>query len=63
MGQLDRRGSIETGKIADLVLLEKNPLADIHNTRSISAVVLGGKLIPRAKLDRMLADAEAVAAK
>jgi imidazolonepropionase-like amidohydrolase len=63
MGQLDRRGTIETAKIADLVLLDKNPLADIHNTRSIRAVVLQGKLMPRAALDAMLAEAEALAAK
>jgi imidazolonepropionase-like amidohydrolase len=61
MGQLDRRGTIETGKVADLVLLDHDPLADIHNTRSIQAVVLGGKLIPRAALDAMLADTEAAA--
>jgi imidazolonepropionase-like amidohydrolase len=61
MGQLDRRGTIETGKVADLVLLDHDPLAEIHNTRSIRAVVLGGKLMPRAALDAMLADAEAAA--
>jgi imidazolonepropionase-like amidohydrolase len=61
MGQLDHRGTIETGKVADLVLLDHNPLAEIHNTRSIRAVVLGGKLMPRAALDAMLADAEAAA--
>jgi imidazolonepropionase-like amidohydrolase len=58
MGQLDRRGTIEVGKTADLVLLDKDPLADIHNTRSIQAVVLGGKLYPRAALDTMLAKAQ-----
>ena len=58
MGQPDRRGTIEAGKTADLVLLNKDPLADIHNTRSIQAVVLGGKLYPRAALDTMLAKAQ-----
>ena len=58
MGQLDRRGTIEAGKIADLVLLDKDPLADIHNTRSIRAVVLGGKLYPRQALDAMLVKAQ-----
>jgi imidazolonepropionase-like amidohydrolase len=61
MGQLDRRGTIEVGKTADLVLLDKDPLADIHNTRSIQAVVLGGKLYPRALLDAMLAKAQTLA--
>jgi imidazolonepropionase-like amidohydrolase len=58
MGQLDRRGTIEVGKTADLVLLDKDPLANIHNTRSIQAVVLSGKLYPRAALDAMLAKAQ-----
>jgi imidazolonepropionase-like amidohydrolase len=61
MGQLDRRGTIEPGKVADLVLLDKDPLADIHNTRSIQAVVLGGKLFSRADLDAMLAKAQTLA--
>jgi imidazolonepropionase-like amidohydrolase len=63
MGQLDRRGTIETGKIADLVLLDKDPLADIHNTRAIQAIVLGGKLYPRVALDAMLARAETLASR
>ena len=63
MGQLDRRETIETGKVADLVLLDKDPLADIHNTRSIQAVVLHGRLMPRAALDAMLVEAEALANK
>jgi imidazolonepropionase-like amidohydrolase len=61
MGQLDRRGTIEAGKTADLVLLDKDPLADIHNTTSIQAVVLNGKLFPRAALDAMLAKAQTLA--
>jgi hypothetical protein len=63
MGQLDRRGTIEIGKIADLVLLDRNPLADIHNTRAIQAIVLNGKLMTRAALDAMLSESEALAAK
>jgi len=58
MGQLDRRGTIEVGKTADLVLLNRDPLADIHNTHSIQAVVLRGRLYPRAALDSMLAKAQ-----
>ena len=59
MGRLDGQGTIEVGKVADLVLLDKDPLADIRNTRSIQAVVLGGKYMPRTELDGMLAEAEA----
>jgi len=63
MGQLDRRGTIEVGKIADMVLLDADPLADIHNSRSIRAVVLNGKLYPREKLDAMLLNAHALASR
>jgi len=62
-GQLDSRGTIEAGKTADLVLLDKDPLADIHNTRSIEAVVLNGKLFERAALDGMLAKAQTLASR
>jgi imidazolonepropionase-like amidohydrolase len=61
MGQRDRRGTIEVGKTADLVLLDKDPLANIHNTRSIQAVVLNGKLFPRGALDAMLTKAQTLA--
>lgn len=63
MGQAERRGTVEVGKVADLVLLDRDPLADIHNTTSIRVVILGGKLMDRAALDAMLAEAEATAAK
>ncbi len=43
-------GAIAVGKIADLVLLDGNPLADIRNTRRVTSVILGGKYLPRARL-------------
>ena len=39
-------GTIETGKIADLVLLEANPLEDIDNARKVAAVVANGRYVP-----------------
>ena len=57
LGEKDR-GTIEVGKLADLVLLEADPLADIRHTRKIAAVVQAGDLLDRAALDRLLADLE-----
>jgi uncharacterized protein (TIGR03067 family) len=54
-------GTIAKGKLADLVLLEANPLQDIKNTQKIYAVVVGGKLIPKSELALMLAKVEATA--
>jgi imidazolonepropionase-like amidohydrolase len=52
----DRLGTIAVGKIADLVLLEANPLDDIRNTRRISAVIANGKVYDRAELEGLVAD-------
>ena len=61
LGQNKDLGTVEKGKIADLVLLDANPLEDIGNSRKIDAVVVGGKLRPKAELRKMLAGVEAVA--
>jgi adenine deaminase len=63
LGREKDLGTVATGKLADLVLLDANPLKDIGNTRKISAVVFGGKYFSRASLDEMLARIEALASR
>jgi imidazolonepropionase-like amidohydrolase/glyoxylase-like metal-dependent hydrolase (beta-lactamase superfamily II) len=55
LNQTNEWGTLEVGKRADFVLLSANPLADIRNTERIEAVGVGGKLLTRAELDRMIA--------
>lgn len=55
-GTLDRYGAIAPGKAADIVLLTRNPLADINATRTIDTVILRGTVHDRAALDAMLAE-------
>ena len=55
LGLADSLGRIEPGKLADLVLLDANPLEDIRNTQKIRAVVADGRLYRRADLDRLVA--------
>jgi imidazolonepropionase-like amidohydrolase len=58
LGREDELGSIAPGKIADLILLNANPLEDIHNTRSIETVIFQGHVLDRSQLDRMLEQLE-----
>ena len=62
LGTTANMGTVEKGKIADLVLLDANPLEDINNTRKIQAVVLAGRYFSRAQLDEMLHGVEVAAA-
>jgi imidazolonepropionase-like amidohydrolase len=54
LGKLADRGTVETGKRADLVLLDANPLENISNTRRIAAVIANGHYLPRVELDRRM---------
>jgi imidazolonepropionase-like amidohydrolase len=50
-------GTIEPGKRADLVLVGADPLADIRNSTRVEGVAVGGRWLPRADLDRLIATA------
>ncbi len=58
LDRLNELGTVEEGKLADLVLLDGNPLEDITNTRHIRAVVVNGRLYRRADLDQLFAEIE-----
>ncbi len=58
-GMLDSLGTIAAGKLADLVLLDADPLQDIRNTRRVSAVVANGRLYAGAERERLLRVANA----
>jgi hypothetical protein len=55
---MDDAGTIQAGKRADLVLLDADPLLDIHNISKIDAVILAGRLLDRHDLDQLLKTAE-----
>lgn len=55
----DSVGTVERGKVADLVLLEANPLEDIRNTRRITAVILRGTLYDTNGIKQILATVRA----
>jgi imidazolonepropionase-like amidohydrolase len=56
LGRTADLGTIEAGKLADLVLLDANPLDDIANTQKIRAAVVNGRYVDRAALDALLAE-------
>jgi imidazolonepropionase-like amidohydrolase len=50
LGKSDQLGSVDAGKLADLVLLSKDPTADIDNAKSIVFVMKNGQLIDESQL-------------
>src|SRR5688500_5754193 len=55
LGIADSTGTIQPGKVADMVLLSANPLDDIRNTRRITGVVAAGRWMDRQAIDAVLA--------
>jgi imidazolonepropionase-like amidohydrolase len=47
LGLADRIGTLQPGRYADFIVLTRNPLADIRNTRSIESVWIAGQRIPQ----------------
>lgn len=62
LGAADSMGTVAAGRVADLVVLDANPLEDIRNTTRIFAVVADGRLIEAGERARLLARAEREAA-
>jgi len=58
LGQTSTMGTLEVGRVADVVLLDRNPLANIDATQKIRVVVQRGRLFDRKALDRILAQTE-----
>jgi imidazolonepropionase-like amidohydrolase len=50
LGKADQMGSVEDGKLADLVMLDADPTTDINNAKSIAFVMKGGEIIDESKL-------------
>jgi imidazolonepropionase-like amidohydrolase len=54
-------GSVTPGKLAELVLLDRNPMLDIVNTESIAAVITRGRLLRKPDLDALMLQGERAA--
>ena len=54
LGIADLHGSIESGKIANLVVLDENPIDNIENTMKIFGIVRKGKFLDRKYLEDLL---------
>jgi hypothetical protein len=58
LGRTSDFGTVAPGRVADLVLLDANPLETISNSRRIHAVVFNGRVLDRRALDSLLAGVE-----
>lgn len=62
LGWAGRRGTVEVGKEADLLLLEADPLQDVRNVERIRLVIRGGRVLDRATLEALQMKSKAAAA-
>ncbi len=53
-GELNEWGTVEAGKVADLILIDANPLEDVSNVGLITGVMARGRWLPKAEIDRIL---------
>mgnify|MGYP002648721330 CR=1 FL=1 len=51
LGRQDEVGSLEPGKLADLVVLDADPTVDIRNSEKVAKVMIGGRLYDAATLN------------
>lgn len=54
LGKSERFGTVETGKIADLLLVDDNPLEDVANVGKISGVMVRGAWYSKSEIDEIL---------
>jgi hypothetical protein len=54
VGKQNELGTVTQGKIADLIILDDNPLSNILNTKKINSVILNGQFLKREDLDKLL---------
>ena len=50
LGELDMQGTVQPGKIANLILLDADPLKNIKNTTRINAVIQNGRYLSRERI-------------
>jgi len=62
-GRTNDLGSVEKGKLADLVLLDANPLDKIENTQRVDSVIAGGRLYGRASIKQLMKLSEELASR
>jgi imidazolonepropionase-like amidohydrolase len=55
LGREALQGTISVGKRSDLILLDADPTTDIRNTTKIAAVIIGGRLLNKSTLERIIA--------